>query len=277
MRKRIIFNKEMYVAAMNKINAPSNGSYKEDAQHINHIYKERVLNNESVDIMAGMDVNDCMYDRQMLKHENMRKLLVSFIMLVVGIIAVVILVIHIAGNIYLKHAGQKFTLDYMEESEYCSRTDEKTGLNSYVGYASVIWRKGNTADPVMLYSRGYGQVSLFYMYSKKDYQAISRLNIAVNDSYIDTLIKEGFEPVEIIAAVNADISQKYELKRGQSVDIYYLPQKGESIKSLRVPENIIRYIIYTVIVLIYCAFWLRRVIRIGIEEKRLDRSFASDN
>lgn len=127
MRKRIIFNKEMYVAAMNKINAPSNGSYKEDAQHINHIYKERVLNNESVDIMAGMDVNDCMYDRQMLKHENMRKLLVSFIMLVVGIIAVVILVIHIAGNIYLKHAGQKFTLDYMEESEYCSRTDEKTG------------------------------------------------------------------------------------------------------------------------------------------------------
>lgn len=277
MRKRIIFNKEMYVAAMNKINAPSNGSYKEDAQHINHIYKERVLNNESVDIMAGMDVNDCMYDRQMLKHENMRKLLLSFIMLVVGIIAVVILVIHIAGNIYLKHAGQKFTLDYMEESEYCSRTDEKTGLNSYDGYASVIWRKGNADDPVMLYSRGYGEVSLFYMYSKKDYQAISRLNIAVNDSYIDTLIKEGFEPVEIIAAVNADISQKYELKRGQSVDIYYLPQKGESIKSLRVPENIIRYIIYTVIVLIYCAFWLRRVIRIGIEEKRLDRSFASDN
>lgn len=277
MRKRIIFNKEMYVAAMNKINAPSNGSYKEDAQHINHIYKERVLNNKSVDIMAGMDVNDCMYDRQMLKHENMRKLLLSFIMLVVGIIAVVILVIHIAGNIYLKHAGQKFTLDYMEESEYCSRTDEKTGLNSYDGYASVIWRKGNADDPVMLYSRGYGEVSLFYMYSKKDYQAISRLNIAVNDSYIDTLIKEGFEPVEIIAAVNADISQKYELKRGQSVDIYYLPQKGESIKSLRVPENIIRYIIYTVIVLIYCAFWLRRVIRIGIEEKRLDRSFASDN
>ena len=277
MRKRIIFNKEMYVAAMNKINAPSNGSYNEDAQHINHIYKERVLNNESVDIMAGMDVNDCMYDRQMLKHENMRKLLLSFIMLVVGIIAVVILVIHIAGNIYLKHAGQKFTLDYMEESEYCSRTDEKTGLNSYDGYASVIWRKGNTADPVMLYSRGYGQVSLFYMYSKKDYQAISRLNIAVNDSYIDTLIKEGFEPVEIIAAVNADISQKYELKRGQSVDIYYLPQKGESIKSLRVPENIIRYIVYTIVVLIYCAFWLRRVIRIGIEEKRLDRSFASDN
>lgn len=277
MRKRIKFNKEMYVAAMNKINAPSNGSYKEDAQHINHIYKERVLNNESVDIMAGMDVNDCMYDRQMLKHENMRKLLLSFIMLVVGIIAVVILVIHIAGNIYLKHAGQKFTLDYMEESEYCSRTDEKTGLNSYDGYASVIWRKGNADDPVMLYSRGYGEVSLFYMYSKKDYQAISRLNIAVNDSYIDTLIKEGFEPVEIIAAVNADISQKYELKRGQSVDIYYLPQKGESIKSLRVPENIIRYIIYTVIVLIYCAFWLRRVIRIGIEEKRLDRSFASDN
>ena len=129
----------------------------------------------------------------------------------------------------------------------------------------------------MLYSRGYGQVSLFYMYSKKDYQAISRLNIAVNDSYIDTLIKEGFEPVEIIAAVNADISQKYELKRGQSVDIYYLPQKGESIKSLRVPENIIRYIVYTIVVLIYCAFWLRRVIRIGIEEKRLDRSFASDN
>lgn len=277
MRKRIIFNKEMYVAAMNKINAPSNGSYKEDAQHINHIYKERVLNNESVDIMAGMDVNDCMYDRQMLKHENMRKLLVSFIMLVVGIIAVVILVIHIAGNIYLKHAGQKFTLDYMEESEYCSRTDEKTGLNSYDGYASVIWRKGNADDPVMLYSRGYGEVSLFYMYSKKDYQAISRLNIAVNDSYIDTLIKEGFEPVEIIAAVNADISQKYELKRGQSVDIYYLPQKGESIKSLRVPENIIRYIVYTIVVLIYCAFWLRRVIRIGIEEKRLDRSFAADN
>ena len=90
-------------------------------------------------------------------------------------------------------------------------------------------------------------------------------------------IKEGFEPVEIIAAVNADISQKYELKRGQSVDIYYLPQKGESIKSLRVPENIIRYIVYTIVVLIYCAFWLRRVIRIGIEEKRLDRSFASDN
>lgn len=277
MRKRIKFNKEMYVAAMNKINAPSNGSYKEDAQHINHIYKERVLNNESVDIMAGMDVNDCMYDRQMLKHENMRKLLLSFIMLVVGIIAVVIPVIHIAGNIYLKHAGQKFTLDYVEESEYCRRTDEKTGLNSYDGYASVIWRKGNADDPVMLYSRGYGEVSLFYMYSKKDYQAISRLNIAVNDSYIDTLIKDGFEPVEIIAAVNADISQKYELKRGQSVDIYYLPQKGESIKSLRVPENIIRYIIYTVIVLIYCAFWLRRVIRIGIEEKRLDRSFASDN
>ncbi len=49
-------------------------------------------------------------------------------MLVVGIIAVVILVIHIAGNIYLKHAGQKFTLDYMEESEYCSRTDEKQDL-----------------------------------------------------------------------------------------------------------------------------------------------------
>lgn len=277
MRRRVKFNKEMYVAALDKINVPSNGSYEKDAQHINHIYKERMMNNETIDTMAGADVNDCMYDRQMLKHENMRKLILSFAMLVLGIVMTSVFVFRIASNIYLKNAGQKFTLDYVDESEYCRRTDEKTGLNSYDGYASVIWRKGNAADPVMLYSRGYGQVSLFYMYSKKDYQAISRLNIAVNDSYIDTLIKEGFEPVEIIAAVNADISQKYELKRGQSVDIYYLPQKGESIKSLRVPENIIRYIVYTIVVLIYCAFWLRRVIRIGIEEKRLDRSFTADN
>lgn len=277
MRRRVKFNKEMYVAALDKINVPSNGSYEKDAQHINHIYKERMINNETIDTMAGADVNDCMYDRQMLKHENMRKLILSFAMLVLGIVMTSVFVFRIASNIYLKNAGQKFTLDYVDESEYCRRTDEKTGLNSYDGYASVIWRKGNAADPVMLYSRGYGQVSLFYMYSKKDYQAISRLNIAVNDSYIDTLIKEGFEPVEIIAAVNADISQKYELKRGQSVDIYYLPQKGESIKSLRVPENIIRYIVYTIVVLIYCAFWLRRVIRIGIEEKRLDRSFTADN
>ena len=277
MRRRVKFNKEMYVAALDKINVSSNGSYEKYAQHIDHIYKERIMNNETIDTMAGADVNDCMYDRQMLKHENMRKLILSFAMLVLGIVMTAVFVFRIAGNIYLKNAGQKFTLDYVDESEYCRRTDEKTGLNSYDGYASVIWRKGNADDPVMLYSRGYGEVSLFYMYSKKDYQAISRLNIAVNDSYIDTLIKEGFEPVEIIAAVNADISHKYEFKRGQSVDIYYLPQKGESIKSLRVPENIIRYIVYTVIVLIYCAFWLRRVIRIGIEEKRLDRSFSADN
>lgn len=277
MRRRVKFNKETYVAALDKINVPSNGSYEKYAQHIDHIYKERIMNNETIDTMAGADVNDCMYDRQMLKHENMRKLILSFAMLVLGIVMTAVFVFRIAGNIYLKNAGQKFTLDYVDESEYCRRTDEKTGLNSYDGYASVIWHRENADDPVMLYSRGYGEVSLFYMYSKKDYQAISRLNIAVNDSYIDTLIKEGFEPVEIIAAVNADISHKYEFKRGQSVDIYYLPQKGESIKSLRVPENIIRYIVYTVIVLIYCAFWLRRVIRIGIEEKRLDRSFSADN
>lgn len=129
----------------------------------------------------------------------------------------------------------------------------------------------------MIYAKTYGEVSLFYMYSRKDYAEISRLNITVNDSYVDTLMQKGFEPAEIVASVNGDISGKYELKRGQSVDIYYLPQKGESIKSLRVPENIIRYIVYTIVVLIYCAFWLRRVIRIGIEEKRLDRSFAADN
>ena len=74
MRRRVKFNKEMYVAALDKINVPSNGSYAKDAQHIDHIYKERMMNNETIDTMAGADVNDCMYDRQMLKHENMRKL-----------------------------------------------------------------------------------------------------------------------------------------------------------------------------------------------------------
>ena len=277
MRRRVKFNKEMYVAALDKINVPSNGSYEKDAQHIDHIYKERIMNNETIDTMAGADVNDCMYDRQMLKHENMRKLILSFVMLVLGIVMTAVLVLRIAGNIYLKNSGHKFTLDYVDESEYCRRTDEKTGLNSYDGYASVIWNSENVYDTVMIYAKTYGEVSLFYMYSRKDYAEISRLNITVNDSYVDTLMQKGFEPAEIVASVNGDISGKYELKRGQSVDIYYLPQKGEIIKSLRVPENIIRYIIYTIVVLIYCAFWLRRVIRIGIEEKRLDRSFAADN
>ena len=277
MRRRVKFNKEMYVAALDKINVPSNGSYEKDAQHLDHIYKERIMNNETIDTMAGADVNDCMYDRQMLKHENMRKLILSFAMLVLGIVMTAVFVFRIASNIYLKNAGQKFTLDYVDESEYCRRTDEKTGLNSYDGYASVIWHSENVYDTVMIYAKTYGEVSLFYMYSRKDYAEISRLNITVNDSYVDTLMQKGFEPAEIVASVNGDISGKYELKRGQSVDIYYLPQKGESIKSLRVPENIIRYIVYTIVVLIYCAFWLRRVIRIGIEEKRLDRSFAADN
>lgn len=261
MRRRVKFNKEMYVAALDKINVPSNGSYKKDAQHIDNIYKERIMNNEAIDTMAGADVNDCMYDRQMLKHENMRKLILSFVMLVLGIVMTAVFIFRIASNIYLKNAGQKFTLDYVDESEY----------------ASVIWNSENVYDTVMIYAKTYGEVSLFYMYSRKDYAEISRLNITVNDSYVDTLMQKGFEPAEIVASVNGDISGKYELKRGQSVDIYYLPQKGESIKSLRVPENIIRYIVYTIVVLIYCAFWLRRVIRIGIEEKRLDRSFAADN
>lgn len=59
------------------------------------------------------------------------------------------------------------------------------------------------------------------------------------------LCRKALSRAEIVASVNGDISGKYELKRGQSVDIYYLRQKGESIKSLRVPENIIRYIVYT--------------------------------
>ena len=277
MRRRVKFNKEMYVAALDKINVPSNGSYEKDAQHIDHIYKERIMNNETIDTMAGADVNDCMYDRQMLKHENMRKLIFSFAMLVLGIVMTAVFVFRIASNIYLKNAGHKFTLDYVNESEYCRRTDEKTGFNSYDGYASVIWHRENVDDTVMVYAKTYGEVSLFYMYSREDYLEISRLDIMVNDSYIDTLMQKGFEPAEIVASINGDISGKYELKRGQSVDIYYLPQKGESIKSLRVPENIIRYIVYTIIVLIYCVFWLRRVIRIGIEEKRLDRSFSADN
>ena len=46
MRRRVKFNKEMYVAALDKINVPSNGSYEKDAQHIDHIYKERIMNNE---------------------------------------------------------------------------------------------------------------------------------------------------------------------------------------------------------------------------------------
>ena len=115
MRRRVKFNKEMYVAALDKINVPSNGSYKKDAQHIDNIYKERIMNNEAIDTMAGADVNDCMYDRQMLKHENMRKLILLFVMLVLGIVMTAVLVLRIAGNIYLKNAGQKFTLDYVDE------------------------------------------------------------------------------------------------------------------------------------------------------------------
>ena len=49
MRRRVKFNKEMYVAALDKINVPSNGSYAKDAQHIDHIYKERMMNNETID------------------------------------------------------------------------------------------------------------------------------------------------------------------------------------------------------------------------------------
>ena len=115
MRRRVKFNKEMYVAALDKINVPSNGSYAKDAQHIDYIYKERIMNNEAIDTMAGADVNDCMYDRQMLKHENMRKLILSFAMLVLGIVMTAVFVFRIASNIYLKNAGQKFTFDYVDE------------------------------------------------------------------------------------------------------------------------------------------------------------------
>ncbi|MFQ7394547.1 MAG: hypothetical protein ACLRMX_05040 [Lachnospira eligens] len=61
-----------------------------DAQHIDYIYKERIMNNEAID-NGGADVNDCMHDRQMLKHENMRKLILSFAMLVLGIVMTAVL------------------------------------------------------------------------------------------------------------------------------------------------------------------------------------------
>ena len=93
-------------------------------------------------------------------------------MLVLGIVVTAVFVFRIASNIYLKNAGQKFTLDYVDESEYCRRTDEKTGLNSYDGYASVIWHSENVYDTVMIYAKTYGEVSLFYMYPRKDYAEI---------------------------------------------------------------------------------------------------------
>lgn len=68
------------------------------------------MNNEAIDTMAGADVNDCMYDRQMLKHENMRKLILSFVMLVLGIVMTAVLVLRIAGNIYLKMRGRNSRL-----------------------------------------------------------------------------------------------------------------------------------------------------------------------
>ena len=40
MRRRVKFNKEMYVAALDKINVPSNGSYEKDAQHIDTFIKK---------------------------------------------------------------------------------------------------------------------------------------------------------------------------------------------------------------------------------------------
>lgn len=271
------FSREIYKAALDKIDRPSNHHYSQETEYIERIYKEAYMKNEIVDTFAGFDAETFSYDREMLKKENLRKLLFSVAALLIGIIVLVFSVVHICQNVLLKTKAQSFRLQYVSESEYCKRTDEKTGINYYDGYVSVISQMEETDNLHILYGKSYGEVTLWYLYSHEDIIQISKLNFQVNDTFVERVYELGYRPKQIVASIDGNVPDKYIIKKNRYADVFYFPDKGETIKDLRLAERNVIYVICAILSMLYDAFWIRRVVRIGLEEKRLDRSFDSGN
>lgn len=274
------FEKSMYKSAMDKIDNPE--KRKVQVSDMNQKYKADVLSGKINDHMAGWDAAATYYDNEMLVKEYNRKMVVSLLFIAVGLIALIFLWPSLTDSINLKINGVKERAYYgwsndLHDYGYIYRWTYADGSEVKVEKDDIPDREEQkkmeleNEEKVGLFTCLHisEKVYLILEYDKEGADYIRNNELKQDKEGIKAAIKEGIEPMESYIYVELNISPWDDGKKGKYVDLYYLPQKGETYIDSRLVGNWVFDIAALTVLVVYNLFWIGRLMMLGKKQRAL--------
>ncbi len=270
------FEKNVYKAAIDKID--SSEARQKHIESVNQKYKAGILSGDITDDMAGWDASGTYYDNEMLKKEVNKKLLVHFILLMVGVVFLVFVVGMCVESIYLKLYGTKCTAYYgwseeLEDYGFIYRwkyVDGELEDDPLVQFGKLSGDEKEAIKKMTWFSMSAyvsEDVELIANYDMEGDQFIKENNLNVDKSLVSKAYDAGIEPINIYLYTDLQVPVWMEQGRKQYVELYYMPSEGETILDAKM---IVRWqvaVASLLVPIIYIAILIWRMIKLGKEQR----------
>lgn len=254
---------------LDKINR--NQLSKNEYESINQKYKQLFMDGDVIDPFVGMGIDGKIYDKDMIRKEFLKKKLIYIPFIAVAIILSVYFMNITINNIYMRIKGQVIKAGFVEESRLCERSTD--GISKYDGYV-LLWK---SSEENSMEADNPNTVGLKFetdsgiVYSGEFNTDRNRFKIG-KDEFRELI--DNCNPVELAIVVYPEKLKFYqEFNKNVQVNLYYLPDAGEDYLDLRIPDKLWMIIVADILIILFDAFCIWRVVKSIKEERRINRSY----
>lgn len=278
------FEKSVYKSAMDKIDNPEKRRDKES--QINQKYKSDVLSGRINDRLAGWDNDSAYYDAEMLKHEYNRKMVWCLLFITLGIVVIAVVCPNLSEALELKFTGTKqrayygWSVDFHDYGyiyEWTYVDGKEVSVDNIGQEGGITIEESERLDEIeasknikMFSSTELNKdVFLVCKWDEKGTEIIRNCKGMSEKEAMATAIKQGVEPVDNYIYVELSVPVWGDGKKGEYIDLYYMPQNGETYLDSRIVSNWVLDFALLLIIVLFIVFWIGRLIKLGMEERAI--------
>lgn len=250
---------------LDKINRDK--SPQDDYDTINQKYKQLYMNGDVVDPFAGMGVDGKIYDKDMLRKEFLKRKILYIPLIAIAVFLTIFLANITINNIYMRLYGEVITASYVEQSRLCKRTIK--GNEKKDGYV-FVWKYTGEAINESEVSFSWSLPSGI-TYSGRFITDRNRFKGGKNEfrEMIDNC-----NPIELALIIYPENLKFYQdFNKNEEIKLYYLPDSGEDYLDLRILEKIWVLVVADILIILFDAFLVWRIVESIKEERRINKSY----